>query len=200
MAFPARLLANQGLCGQARKKPPTTALSRGGRTWGLALGTGKEGSQAHAASSAGCASKPRPASPSFVQQQCAVRVGQHHHGSWGDFSSSFFMSPISFHQKQCSQLRGYYEQERDASSASCLFPASTGWINSCFENKHAQQPLYKTPGHVHFFPHGIVHVHFDCAFRSRCPDPTCRQAARFAESICTCQADFWGVPSHALAG
>lgn len=64
----------------------------------------------------------------------------------GDFSA-FFISLASFHQKQCSQLRGYYKEERDASSASCLFPADMGWINSCFDTK-LPHPLYQIPGHV----------------------------------------------------
>lgn len=73
LPFPAGLLATLRLRGQARKRPPTTAHNRGGSIQGLALSAGKEGSQAHAASSAGCASKSRLASPSFVQHHCRSR-------------------------------------------------------------------------------------------------------------------------------
>ena len=158
MASPARLSATLGLCGQARKKPPTTALSRGGRPRGLALSAGEEGSQARAASSAGCASKPRPASPSFVGQ-CTVRVGQHHHGSREIFHLPFSSLLVHFTKSNAPRSEVITSKKGMRLQQPAFSPqVQAGSIPVLELNTHP--PPYQTPGHVLLlsswdFPHSI---------------------------------------------
>jgi len=116
----------------------------------------------------GWASKPRPASVSFVLQ-CVVQAGQYHHGSRRIFlpSSSF---PLHFTDSSAPSSEAITNQrEMRFQHPICSLRVRAGSSPGLKLNSHT--PCSKHQLTCSYSHHGIFHIHFELYFRKLVPTP-----------------------------